>query len=293
MDQTLLDSSKYRLFTLSLDSRFADQINGGTEDFSIKMPSTYKNIQRIAVSSTEIPMVEYLLSDRKGNTSFYVQVAMGPQTLVTIPEGNYTAATLATALQTALQVVSAGFTCTIDPITGKIRILHATTIFNVTLTAADPNISGRRTDWGIGYTMGFRTKGIIQASVNPAGGYILTSDTIVMVQPPPYYLLQLETPDLLENLTHRVDAGGSVPAFAKLVLRDGVYNIQFDSASDYVNTMHTFLTPVNVSQIRLRVLNYYGEPVDMRCIDWSATVQLYQIVNSRTYNSLSAGYERI
>ena len=292
MDQNLLDSSKYRLFTLSFDSRFADQINGGTEDFSIKMPSTYKNIQRIAVSSTEIPMVEYLLSDRKGNTSFYVQVAMGPQTLVNIPPGNYTAATLAAAIQTELQIVSAGFTCTIDPITGKIRILHTTSLFNVTLTAADPNISGRRTDWGIGYNMGFRTKGIIQASVNPAGGYILTSDTIVMVQPPPYYLLQLESPDLLENLTHRVGAGGSVPAFAKLVLRDGVYNIQFDSASDYINTMHTFLTPVNISQIRLRLLDCFGVPVDMRCIDWSATVQLYQIVNSRTYNSLSAGYDR-
>ncbi len=277
---------------MSLDSRFADQINGGTEDFSIKMPSTYKNIQRIAVSSTEIPMVEYLLSDRKGNTSFYVQLGTGPQTLVTISPGNYTAATLAGAIQSALQVVSAGFTCTIDPITGKMRIRHTTTIFNVTLTAADPNISGRRTDWGIGYTMGFRRKGIIQAMIILPSGYFLESDTIVMVQPPPYYLLQLESPDLLENLTHRVSAGASVPAFAKLVLRDGVYNIQFDSASDYVNTMHTFLTPINISQIRLRLLDCYGEPVDMRCIDWSATVQLYQIVNSRTYNSLSAGYDR-
>lgn len=280
------------MFTLSLDSRFADQINGGTEDFSIKMPSTYKNIQRIAVSSTEIPMVEYLFSERRGNTSFYVQLGTGPQTLVTISPGNYTAATLAGAIQSALQVVSAGFTCTIEPITGTLVIRHTTTIFNITLTAEDPNISGRRTEWGIGYNMGFRRKGLIQASVNLSGGYILPSDTIVMVQPQPYYLLQVESPDLLENLTHRVGAGGSVPAFAKLVLRDGVYNIQFDSASDYVNTMHTFLTPINISQIRLRLLDCYGEPVDMRCIDWSATIQLYQIVNSRTYNSLSAGYDR-
>lgn len=293
MDQTLLDSSKYRIFALSLDSRFADQINGGTEDFSIKMPSTYKNIQRIAVTSTEIPMVEYLISERKGNTSFSLQIGVGPRVDIVIPDGNYDAPAFALAIQTALKAVDAGFTCSANLSNGLLIINHSTTLFNVLLTSADINISNRRSDWGIGYNMGFRTKGIIQAYADIVnGGYSVNGSTVVLIQPVPYYLLQLECPDLLENITHRVASGASVPAFAKLVLVNEVYNIQFNNAADYINNMYTFLTPINISNIRLRLLDCYGELVDMKCLDWAATIQLFQIVNSKTYNSISDGFNR-
>jgi hypothetical protein len=41
--------------SLSLDSRFADQQFAGTGDFLIRLPSTIKNVTRVALVSVELP----------------------------------------------------------------------------------------------------------------------------------------------------------------------------------------------------------------------------------------------
>jgi hypothetical protein len=294
MEQSLLDSSKYRIYSMSIDSRFADNIYGGTEDFMIRLPSTYRNIMRIALSSVELPAVEFLFSERHGNTTLRVNSSGAGYQAVEIFPGNYEVCDFLPVLKNALHAAaptanfevrqmrtSAGlcitspFPFTIDPVSAN------------SLIAARPNY------WGLGYYLGFRNKGPLVAEFDPETNlYVLCGTAPLLLQPTPYYLLQLQAPDLLENITHRISTGASIPAFAKLILRDGFYSLQFVDGGDWMRREFTFLAPNTLAQLRVKLLDPYGVPVDMRWMDWSMTFELYEVVNSRTYNTISMTYER-
>jgi hypothetical protein len=312
MEQALLDSSKFKIYSMSIDSRFADQVYKGTGDFMIRLPSTYRNIMRIAVSSVELPLVEYLFSAEHGNLNLSVAVAtavydpvtnpvptFGPWVNLRITAGNYSSSSLAAEIERVLQTVDTNFLCTLDPIAGFIRIRHnGDLFFKVNLTSDNPTIAARPTHWGLGYYLGIRTKGPIISSGAESGDefmqnrYAVMGTAILLTQPIPYYLLQLQCPDMLENITHRVSAGASIPAFAKLVLRDGAYQLQFVDGGDWMRREYTFLAPSNISQLRVKILDPYGEIVNMQGMDWSLTFEMYEVVNQRTYRGLADTYER-
>jgi hypothetical protein len=296
MEQALLDSSKYKIYSVSVDTRFADNIYGNTSDFMIRMPSTYKNIGRIALSSVELPLVEYTFSCRHGNVNFSVQMSGGVWNELVIPAGNYNLIEFIGIVQRELRTVNLDFTVLRDDITGRMTIYNSTTAFSLKVLSNTPGIAERPSNWGIGYYMGIHDRSIITSipapAPAPAGGWQITGTSPVYIRPTPYYLLQLWCPESVEPMVHRVAQGGAVPAFAKLVLEGDKYALQFINNGDYMRKEYTFLTPVNVSQIRVKLLDPYGKEVDMRDIDWSLTLELYEIVNSRTYDYLVGGYNR-
>lgn len=285
MDQALLDTARYKISMLSLDSRFADKYYDGTADYQMRLPSTAKNIMRIALSSIEIPNVEWVFSARHGNLTLSWRLVSSPTfTEVAIPAGNYAADELATVLGTAL---GADFTVTLNPNTGLLTIAHTLgTDFVLQLRSTVESIAERRGYWGLGYYLGFRTK-----EVTSVGGAV-TGTSIVLVQGAPYYFIQLEVPKPVEPLHHRLWENGWLGAFAKVVLRDGSYTIEFDDGGNMLRKENTFLAPVNIQAIRVRVVDPFGDTVNLLDMDWSLTLELYEVVNSRVYSAISETYGR-
>lgn len=309
MDQELLDASRYQIYSVSLDTRFADNYyppsitypqdncspDTGTADVMWRMPHHLRNIMRVSMSSIELPEVEYLFSPKNGNINFTVSVAGGPLTNVTIEAGNYRSTEMVEELNTVFQSVDAGFTVGLDLVSGKITIFHATKAFQVWWASSDPEIAAQRREWGLGYNLGFREK-IVQSVPDPTGALpnqqSMTATSILRVQPAAYYLLQLLIPEPVEAITHRLADGTSIPAFAKLVLRENWYHLQFDDNSNLLRKEYTFLTPVNINNVRLRMLDPYGRLVRMFDMDWSATLEFYEVKNSRTYHAIQQSYGR-
>lgn len=293
MDQDLLNPAKFRLSTFSIDSRFADAYYAGSADFQIRLPSTVRNVMRVALASVELPKVAYTFSARQGNTQFGVDIGDGTVTL-TIADGNYTAAELAAAVQTALQTVDAGFRCEYNAITGRISIWNTddTLAFNIYLTGGgvstcSPSITGRRTHWGLGYNLGYR----VQSALVEAGT-VFTATAFPYTDAAPYYLLQLSCPDQVENTIHSLANGSYAPALAKLVLRGGVYTTQFDDGGNMLRKENTFQQPVAISTLRVRLIDAFGETVEMGDTVWSMTFELMEVVGSCQYTDLRVGYGR-
>lgn len=285
MDQSLLDTARYKISMLSMDSRFADKYYDGTADYQMRLPSTAKNIMRIALSSIEIPNVEWLFTAKHGNINFSWRLT---STLTwsygEIPAGNYTADELAAAVQA---VMGAPFTVTVDATTGLLTITNMTTANFVFRGGSSVEaIAGRRNYWGLGYYMGFRT-----AELTSSGG-VLRGTSVVLTQGAPYYLIQLEVPSPVTPLTHRLWGNGWIGAFAKVILRDGVYTIEFDDGGNMLRKENTFLAPVNIQSIRVRVVDPFGDTVNLLDMDWSLTLELYEVVNSRVYSAISETYGR-
>jgi hypothetical protein len=294
MQQELVDSSKYRISLVSLDTRFASQIACNKGEFKIKLPRNMKNVMRIRMASSEIPLVAYVFSEDAGNTTFAVRVGLS-ETFTKcppIPEGNYQCAKhLMAAIQKSLQEVHPGFTCTYNALNGRVTIANSSVTFELYLISYNKKIASRLANWGIGYNLGFRS-GRVKALPATGGAFSVTGESLLNIQAAPYYLLELKCPDAIENVTHPVMDNGYVNAFAKLVLKNNAYTFNFDDNSNLLRKEFTFLAPTSVPFFNIRLMDGYGETVNMQFMDWSITIEVTEVVNSKTYADISNTYSR-
>ena len=272
--------SQTRYTCVSVDSRFADQYNSRTSDFVIRLPSTSRDVARIALSSVELPQVAYVFSRTAGNTVFVVEVG-GVPTTVSIADGNYTPEQLAVAVAGAIRVVVAGATVTYDSITDRFTFgggSYTLRLYNPSL----PAVYERSRYWGLGFNMGFRKKAMVLTPLPVVVPAVTSAPPTVA--PPPYVLLQVLCPDLMENTVHMTGNGSSINALAKLVLRSGAYHIQYDDGGNLLRKEFVFLKPVSISHIRVRLLDAFGDLVDMADADWSMTFELTEVLVSSKFS---------
>jgi len=263
--------SELRVTTLSVDSRFADQVYDGAADFMIRLPATMRNVGRVALTSVEVPQVAYVFSDKAANTHFMVG-----STETSIPEGTYTADQLAAAVSDAVVGVRSDVSggCQYDPIGNRFFfVVGSAGAYTVTFPA------GR----SLGYLLGFRVAPVTA----PA-----KATQAPQIGPPPYMLLQLQCPDMVESTLHRLADGSFLQAMAKLVLwpgyfDNGFYQVQYDDDGNGVRKEVVFVRPTSVTQLRLRLVDAYGATVQMGDTGWSATLEFTEVVSSREYNALN------
>lgn len=300
MEQTLLPPSQTRLTSMSVDSRFADQYYHGTSDFTIKLPSSMRNVMRIALSSVELPEVAYVFSYMAQNIHFVVTNSDGDTVDVDIPQGNYTPVQLASAINEVMSDSGSliGLDCSYNSITNRFQFSsdepYTLSLFG---SASEPgscdsgcllkDVSKRSRFWGIGYNLGFRDKYV---------GVSVGSPAIACQSPqtdaPAYYLLQVRCPDMMENTLHRTENGSFVQALAKIVLRNGAYEIQYDDGGNILRKENVFQSPTQIATLRISLVDAYGDLVEMGDIDWSMTFELMEVVSSCQYNELNRAYGR-
>lgn len=201
--------------TLLVDSRDRNPLQTQSA-YTVTLPKTYENVYSVTLRSAEIPKSWYGFSAAAGNTSMTVTVSATPYT-VTIPDGNYTASTLAAALQTAMSASGAGtFTVTYSSTTGLITIVRSTGNFTLSFASQSQTKSGQvvpstATWWGLGYFLGFNKIDYTSS------GSSLTGAFQVQVEPFNYILMELdfinkEDETSIDNrMSGRVDG-----AFAKI-----------------------------------------------------------------------------
>jgi hypothetical protein len=144
--------------------------------------------------------------------------------------------------------------------------------------------------------MGFR-KVAAPLPQPPMPVFVTAAKPVVSPSPPTtaapaYMLLQLQCPDMMENTVHRTAAGTYVHALAKLVLRSGAYQIQTDDGANLLRKENIFQQPTSINHFRVRLVDAFGDLVDMGDADWSMTFEIAEVVNSCQYNELNRMYGR-
>ena len=291
MQQEYLDSSKYQITLHSIDSRFSDLNNNVNSEFRVQNPVPLKNIIRIRLASVEVPLVEPMFSQIKGNVTISALIGNSLTYTASTPlvDGNYTVAQLIAAVQTNLHLMDPNFTVTLNDYSNTVTITN-TRKFIFDFASPNNTIASRATHWGLGYYLGFRDTVAVSTLIN--GLYSVTSETLINVKPNPYYLVKLKCPEDAVNVTHRLNGGGFVSAFAKIVLSNNFYELQFDNISNLIRNEYTFLSPVNIPFFQISLVDPWGELVNMMNIEWSYTLEVTEIKNSKEYNSLLTTYQR-
>jgi hypothetical protein len=89
---------------INMDTKFRDEYNyKQTSNYNITLPERITDVKSIEIMNIEIPITYYNISMNLGNSYFKVMTTSNTSSqVITIPDGQYTGTTLATAINTLL-----------------------------------------------------------------------------------------------------------------------------------------------------------------------------------------------
>ena len=256
------DAYKYnnnylKTYNLVIDSRdrntaaYPDNFN-----YQIDLDYIYKDIISIELVSANVPKTQYLINS--SNNKIYFTDNGSAELTATIPVGNYTPSTLATAIGSAMTTVATNtFTATADEtLTNKFTIAVNTGTYTI-------DFAGVSETYGTTTRIRYRENSIgpiIGFSQNDLSGAITyTGDNQYDFNGPTYVLLHIDNWDNLFG----VHNNSITKSYAKIVLDTDLNSYKFfKSQADYI-TKKEFSPPLaKLAQMNIKFLNYDGTYYD-------------------------------
>jgi hypothetical protein len=281
---SLKNSLDFKNTILNIDSRFRGNIvTANPEDstsashFVFMSHRVLRNVASVKLTSMEFPNTFYAFSTTRGNTSFTITRSSVDYTLI-IPDGNYTTTTIITAINLAITSLSgtplSGLVASYNPDTHQILF---TGLGNYTLTFPS-NITNPFGN-GIGYNLGF-----MQMSYSVGMLTILGSDAAPDLIQDPYIFVAINDWILID---HQIYGQTTFPVFAKIQLPLSKNSMIFDN--NYTNSStkeYFFQQPTNLQRFEIKLLDSYGNYLDLRNAPVSLTLELKEIYNYAAYEKM-------
>lgn len=280
----LLRANDIQKHILSIDSRFRQNPTSSTaSNYYFQLPSPIKNVLRIRITSLEFPNNYPFFHAGRSNVTFRI-LHMAERnvntTVITIPDGNYTAADMEATLnilfaKNGISWLNAKF----DFITGKYEF-RGNKYFG--LDTMYETID-RPFDYGLGYYLGY-SRDFFKATLlsDASGMYSMTGDLCASFNGDNYLFLKINDFDCVRHTTDLTE----VRALAKFILRDPKTYMAFDDyASEHAKEV-VFKSPQNLSRLHIQILDPYGEQLELVGTNHSFSIEVLEIQNMSLYNSI-------
>jgi hypothetical protein len=259
--------------TFAINTIFRANDSSSATDCIFNLPYTIKDVISMKVVSIELPKVIYLINNGFNIIYFYEQLTNIEGTVV-FPEGNYDLIALETMMtleiNTQLGTVNR-FTVSIDPVTLRTTISNSTNDFNMIFPNKSSNIYFYKS---IGWTIGYRYNNIY---VNQKS-YI--SESLFNSCPTDYLFLEIN--DFNYSSASRLiglflDNFLDKNIIAKLpykICSSDTCNTLFINNENLIYAIRNYFGPIHLQKIAIRLLNQYGDVVNLHGRDFSFTLEM-------------------
>lgn len=306
----IVNPNDLRKHILSVDSRFRTNWGDLSTNFSYELAHAYKNVIRMRIASVEIPNTFYTFTTL--NNSFSIKAKditnVTREVTITIAPGNYTSTELLTQLQ---DLLTAGLrdpygifmTIALDPNTAKVTITHeGVSAYPVTSPTPAPTASAkpftvlfasldtfmkRYSCFGLGYNLGFRMPTYSVTNAVPVTGppalttYTVTGEAILDVRGDRYALLSVND---MHTVEHKTQDGSYLQALAKVVIRGEKYSVIYDDGASLISNEIIFPSPMDLKYLQVKLIDAYGNVIDLNGADLSFTVEITEVLNPKLYD---------
>lgn len=312
----VINSNDLRRRIVNIDSRFRVTYSDPPTDFYYRLNTTYKNVIRAKVVSVEVPNVSYVFSAAQyKNTGFTITAKdfsdVEHKVSITIPNGNYTKDELVAEINNQL-IISLLY-----PYGIYIQLSYNTLTYQTTITmygsvditsgvwppvstawvylegtyATKPasvfvldftveTLAGLMYNNGLGYNLGYRLN---VYTVNKAGTipeYLaVTSEALMDVTGDPYWFLSVDDFNAVSQQTN----DNTFDCLAKIVLNKGKGNNIFNDSTNLLSNDVIFPSPIDITRVRIRLLDAYGNVVDLNDMNFSFSLELTEVMNTKLY----------
>jgi len=200
--------------------------------------------------------------------------------VVSIPEGNYGAGDMETAINDALTAGGLKWLSVLfNPVTGG---------FTFTATGAGAGYFAIDTTWdshdrpfdyGLGYNIGFSRGCHCSPKVAP---FVVASDQCAHFAGDNYVFLRLND----WSCVRQTVGDNDFTAMAKIVLREPKDHMAFDDYASQHAKEITFPNPTDLTRFKVQLLDPYGELMDMCSAQFSFSVEVLEVKNPSLYNMI-------
>jgi hypothetical protein len=210
---------------------------------------------------------------------------------ITIPEGNYSTipgeqSSLLYVVQTLIRnaylpfqtsgalPVDPTITLTLNTSTGHVSFTSASSGVKFALDFRGSPYDHRTYDWGLGYNLGFSQKAYLTPDT------FFTGSAIIDIIGAAYVFFQL---DNIEPIQHYTPEKNVISAFAKLIMTGDKNSIVYDDGSSFITKEYRFQQPTDFFLIHPRIVDTYGDLVDLNGKNYSFTLELEEVTNLGAY----------
>lgn len=289
---------------VNVDSRFRDQPwASDAADFYFSLLSPVRNVLRVRVTSVEFPNNYKFFTEGRRNVTLRLLWLSGGLTGTTlsvdvmIDNGNYTAGDMVDALTDA--IATSGFpypmTVAFSEVTGRFTFDTSGGTAKFGIEPAGGGWTDRDFDYGLAYYLGFsRARVHRSAARTDASGWRLESDQCANFAGDNYLFLRVnDYACVRQTLNTYQDVAGvrkqdqsDFTALAKLVLREPKNYMTFDDYASQHAKEVVFPAPVDLSRLRVQILDVYGEVIDMCSMQFSFSLEVLEVRNPSVYNAV-------
>jgi len=264
--------------TFAINTLFRDIDSKSSTDCLINLPYTIKDVISMKLVSVEIPEVIYLINYGFNFVYIYEQTTNIEGT-VYFPEGNYNYISLATMMTNTINTeLGTGnrFTVSINPSNFRTTISNSTYVFNIIFASKIPVFAFEKS---IGFTLGY----IKSNEYKNEKSYISES----LFNPCPTNYLFLEINDFNYSSASRLiglflDNFLDKNIIAKLPYKTNCCNLPsldkcttiFLNENNIISSTRNYFGPIHLQKLSIRLLNQYGEIVDLHNRDFSFTLEM-------------------
>jgi hypothetical protein len=288
-----------QFLNLNLNTCFrSNYYNSNPCNFQYIIPAEIKNVVSLRLASIEIPNSWYLFSSKKENNFFQIEINNnGIKTVydIVVPDGNYDISTLVDYLNNNY-FYNSGTTndlqyieYLIDPYSSKSRfqltgLYPSNFSFTLIFIKDNPSQNLNVTNT-FGWIIGFRltTYKSINVFVISEGIFDAGGDRYIYVSIDDY---QYNTNTL--NIVCFDNSIMEEHIIAKIPMVNGKLSLIIDDNSSPLTKTRKYNGPVNIRNLFIKILDQYGEIIDLNNMDYSLTLELeilYEGFNFRDINS--------
>jgi hypothetical protein len=291
----VVNSNDLRKHLVNIDSRFRKSYLEPPTDFLYQFAHPYKNVIKARVGSVEIPNGYYKFSRKKKNTMFRIDVKDYVGNLhnftITIPDGDYTAPCLIETIQAQFDAIrdtyGIFFRINFNATNRRVTIIHdgsappvcpvgpshCPTTFGITFAMV--GLENREYDFGLGYNLGF-----CQHFYAVDAPFSITGESLLNLDDDNYFLLAIDDFYTVEQKT----ADDYIQCLAKILIKRDKNGIIFDDGYTVLSNDIVFPRPIDLSQVRVRLLDMYGVPIDLHNLNFSISLEIVEVMNIQMYD---------
>lgn len=280
----------------NIDTRFHDDYDNYSQTvlgsqirwFTFTLPQAINDVKSIYVTNLELPMSFYNISAAFGNNVMKVN-----DSLLTIPDGTYTAASLKTAFQTALNGLSLSSVTfdisnngnnivsfrTSSPLGLNFAVKPSNTCNNVTNLngGAIAEFDKYNVKSKLGWLLGFR-----DISYNIAAGQVKYAENILDLNNPKYIYLAVDEFSNGNQSSFISPMPMSIVnknILARITLDNGHYGMGSVLPANQYNGLllsdrRSYNGKVNLQKLKLQLVSEYGHSINLNGLDFSFCLEI-------------------
>lgn len=282
-------SKPHKKKIINIDTKFRDEYNySQLVNYNLTLPERVNDVKSMKILSAEIPITFYNISAALGNNCFYISNDIGFNTLITIPDGNYTASNLVNKITNILQNTYNGNTAYITvysvDLNGSYFRFNLKSGNSVTINfAVDSNGNTDKFNFKskLGWILGFRNP-TYTINISNVDNYYLTSEAFIDVNGPKYLYLAIDEFNkgnqssfvsplynslVNKNIIARVTMYNNVYGFGSILPANNFNGLLTSDTRSYTGK-------VDLMKLNVQLLTDTGIPVNLNGLDFSFCVEV-------------------